>query len=180
MRKDTIRPFPKRRPALTTPAIPPSRPSMKLRTILLIALLAPAWLPAADNKPAEKGSPLAAALGATGAQAVFTNFFAIAELADLYGAKVYEKSKAAELAGTFARLTDNAKESLTDLIDSGTLDKSDIAPVQEMVIINDLLGKMAGGMKAFIEDPSDENEGIYDKNRKKAWSAISKFLGFTE
>ena len=49
-----------------------------------------------------------------------------------------------------------------------------------MVIINDLLGKMAGGIRSFIQEPTDKHEAIYDKNRKKAWGAISKFLGLDE
>jgi hypothetical protein len=131
---------------------------------------------AADAKP----DPMATALGATGAQAVFSNFMAIAELADLYGAKAYDKEKAVQLADTYGKLTEGAKESLTDLIDSGKLSKEDTGSVQEMVIINDLLGKMSGSISTFVKGPSPENEAAYNKNREKAWKAIQKFLGIQE
>lgn len=125
----------------------------------------------------EKANPFAVALGATGAQAVFSNFMAIAELADLYGSKTYDKQKAADIATTYGKLTESAKESLTDLVDSGKLTKDDAASVQEMVVINDLLGKMAAAIVTYVKEPTEENEAAYQKNRTKAWNAIQKFLG---
>lgn len=149
---------------------------MKITSLLCLAALALTPL----SVRAEKANPVTVALGATGAQAVFSTFFAIAELADLYGAKAYDKEKATQLADTYAKLTESAKDSLTDLIDSGKLNSDDTASVQEMVVINDLLGKMAGGIKGFIKEPSEDNEAAYQKNRQKAWKAISKFLGLEE
>ncbi len=149
---------------------------MKTRSFLCLVLLtfSPALVHA--QKADDKADPVASSLGATGAQAVLSTFFAIAELADLYGAKTYDKEKAAQLAGMFAGVTESAKDSLTDLIASEKLSKEDNTSIQEMVVINDLLGKMAGGIQAFIADPSEANEATYQKNREKAWKAISKFL----
>ena len=152
---------------------------MKTTLILCLAALTLAPLSSRAEK-GEKANPIAVALGATGAQAVFSNFFAIAELADLYGAKAYDKQKSTQLADTYGKLTESAKDSLTDLIDSGKLNKDDTASVQEMVVINDLLGKMASGIKTYIKEPSDDNEAAYEKNRQKAWKAISKFLGIED
>lgn len=128
----------------------------------------------------EKANPLTTALGATGAQAVFTNYMAIAELADLFGAKAYDKKKVTELAGMYGKLTEGAKDSLTDLIDSGKLNDADTAAIREMVVINDLLTKMSSCIVAYAKDSSDENEAAYDKNRQKAWKSITKFLGIQE
>lgn len=150
---------------------------MKITTLICTASL---LLTQFTTIAAEKSNPLTTALGATGAQAVFSNYMAIAELADLFGAKAYDKKKVTELAGMYGKLTDGAKESLTDLIDSGKLNDGDTASVREMVIINDLLTKMSGCIVAYAKDSSDENEAAYDKNRQKAWKAITKFLGIQE
>lgn len=147
---------------------------MKL-AILCLALAV--VLPQTSLRAEEKSNPIAVALGATGAQAVFSTYFAIAELADLYGAKAYDKKKSTQLATTYAKLTESAKDSLTDLIDSGKLNDSDAAAVREMIVINDLLGKTANGIVAYIKEPTDENEASYDKYRQKSWKSISKFLG---
>lgn len=128
----------------------------------------------------EKANPIATALGATGAQAVFTNYMAIAELADLFGAKAYDKKKVTELASMYGKFTEGAKESLTDLIDSGKLNEGDTSAVREMVVINDLLTKMTGCIVTFVKDPSEENQAAYDKNRQKAWKSITKFLGIQD
>ena len=128
----------------------------------------------------EKANPIATALGATGAQAVFTNYMAIAELADLFGAKAYDKKKVTELANMYGKLTEGAKESLTDLIDSGKLNEGDTSAVREMVVINDLLTKMTNCIVTYVKDPNEENEAAYSKNRQKAWKSITKFLGIQE
>jgi|GEM_PF-4560940 len=153
---------------------------MKTRSYLCLALLtfSPAFVHA--QKDDAKPDPIVSSLGATGAQAVLSTFFAIAQLADLYGAKAYDKEKATQLAGMFAGTTESAKESLTDLIASDKLSKEDNAGIQEMVVINDLLGKMANGIQGFIADPSEANEATYQKNREKAWKAISKFLNIED
>jgi hypothetical protein len=150
---------------------------MKIITLICTASL---LLTQFTNAAAEKANPLTTALGATGAQAVFSNYMAIAELADLFGAKAYDKKKVTELATMYGKLTEGAKESLTDLIDSGKLNDGDSAAVREMVVINDLLAKMSGCIVAYAKDPSEDNEAAYDKNRQKAWKAISKFLGIQE
>jgi hypothetical protein len=147
---------------------------MKLAILCLaLAFVAPVTSIRAEGK----ANPLATALGATGAQAVFSTYFAVAELADLYGAKAYDAKKCVQIATTYAKLTESAKDSLSDLIDSGKLNEADTASVREMYTINDLLGKTANGIVEYIKDPTDENQSAYDKNRQKAWKAISKFLG---
>ncbi len=150
----------------------------KLAPLLLAALLLPV-LPARAQDP-KAGNPVMHALGATGAQGVFSTYMAIAELADLYGAKAYDKEKALQLAGGYAGLTEAAKESLSDLVDSGKAGADDEAAINQMIVINDLLGKTAKGIIAYINEPSEENEAAYDKNRQKAWNSISKFLGLAE
>ena len=105
---------------------------------------------------------------------------AIAEMADLYGAKSYDKDKALQLAGAYSGLTESAKESLSDLVANGKLSTEDEAAVTQMIAINDLLGKTANGIIAFIKEPTDENQASYDKNRQKSWKSISKFLGLEE
>ena len=149
---------------------------MKIAILCLVSVLA-LTLPTHSVRAEGKGNPIVVALGATGAQAVFSNYMAIAELADLYGAKAYDKAKATQLATMYAKLTESAKDSLTDLIDSGKLNEADTAAVQQMVVINDLLGKTANGIVTYIKDPSEDNLATYDKNRQKAWKSISKFLG---
>jgi hypothetical protein len=141
---------------------------------LVLLALSPARLATAAD---DKGNPVTTALGATGAQAVFSTYMSIAELADLYGAKAYDGAKAAQLAETYGKLTEAAKESLTDLIDSGKLNADDTAAVREMVVINDLLGKTSASISAFVKNPGAETEAAYQKNREKAWNAIQKFLG---
>lgn len=146
-----------------------------VRTLLLLSVIS---LSLSGNKAS--ADALATALGATGAQGLFCNYMAIAELADLYGGKSYDKKKTNELAAMYGKLTETAKDSLTDLIDSGKLDKDDTVAVQQMVVINGLLSKMAGGIEEFVADPSKENEAAYEKNRQKAWNALSKFLGLED
>lgn len=146
----------------------------------ILCLLALSALSIKPATAADTPDPIAVALGGTGAQAVFSTFMAIAELADLYGAKAYDKDKVAELAETYGKLTEGAKESLTDLIASGKLSKEDNTSVQEMVVINDLLGKMSGSITAYVKSPTPESEAAYSKNREKAWKAIQKFLGIKE
>ncbi len=150
---------------------------MKIITLICTASL---LLTNFSHAAAEKANPIATALGATGAQAVFSNYMAIAELADLFGAKAYDKAKVTQLATMYGKLTDGAKESLTDLIDSGKLNEGDTAAVREMVVINDLLTKMAGCIVAYAKDANEENEAAYDKNRQKAWKSITKFLGIQD
>jgi hypothetical protein len=149
---------------------------MKIAILCLVSVLA-LTLPTQSVRAEGKANPFAVALGATGAQAVFSNYMAIAELADLYGAKAYDKDKATQLATMYAKLTESAKDSLTDLIDSGKLNESDTTAVQQMVVINDLLGKTANGIVTYIKEPNEDNLAAYDKNRQKAWKSISKFLG---
>ncbi len=151
---------------------------MKIITLVCTAslLLAQFTYAAAE----EKANPLTTALGATGAQAVFSNYMAIAELADLFGAKAYDKGKVGELATMYGKLTEGAKESLTDLIDSGKLNEGDTAAIREMVVINDLLTKMAGCIVSYAKESNADNEAAYDKNRQKAWKSISKFLGIKD
>ncbi len=158
---------------------PYSSKAMKL-AILSLALALTVLAPQNSLRAEEKANPLATALGATGAQAVFSTYFAVAELADLYGAKAYDAKKCVQIASTYAKLTESAKDSLSDLIDSGKLTEADTASVREMIVINDLLGKTANGIVEYVKDPSDENHSNYDKNRQKAWKAISKFLGLGE
>src|SRR5436190_17812661 len=129
------------------------------------------------SNEAAAGDPVMRTVGALGAQGVFSTYMAIAELADLYGAKTYDKEKALQLAGGYSGLTDAAKDSLSDLVASGKLNSDDEAAVNQMIAINDLLGKTAQGIIAFIKDPTDDNQTAYDKNRQKSWKAISKFLG---
>ena len=147
------------------------------RYLALAATLA--FVPLSPARAAE-ANPWASALGSSGAQAVFTTYMSIAELADLFGAKAYDKKKALQLASMYEKLTEGAKESLTDLVSSGKLNKDDEAAVQQMVVINDLLGKTAKGITAYINDPTDENEQSYEKNRQKSWKALAKFLGIED
>ncbi len=77
-------------------------------------------------------------------------------------------------------LTENAKESLTDLLDSGKVNKDDEEALRQIVVINDLLGKTAQGIITYLKDSSDENEAAYQKARQKSWKALSKFLGIEE
>jgi ABC-type phosphate transport system substrate-binding protein len=149
---------------------------MTKSTLLLTAALLLSLAPA-QAQEAKKGDPAMTTIGALGAQAVFSTYMAIAELADLYGAKTYEKEKALQIAGGYAGLTEAAKESLSDLVDSGKLNADDEAAINQMIVINDLLGNTAQGIIAYIKEPSEENEAAYDKNRQKSWKAISKFLG---
>jgi hypothetical protein len=150
--------------------------SMKSASLLLLAALLLTGAPARAQDP-KAGNPVMHTMGSLGAQGVFSTYMAIAELADLYGAKTYDQQKALQLAGAYAGLTEAAKESLSDLVDSGKLNSDDEAAVTQMIAINDLLGKTAQGIIAYIKDPTGENEASYDKNRQKAWNLISKFLG---
>jgi hypothetical protein len=147
-------------------------------TLLLTLTTSQAQDPKAKAKA--EADPVMSSIGALGAQGLFSTYMAIAELADLYGAKTYDKEKALQLAGGYAGLTEAAKDSLSDLVDSGKLSTEDEVAVNQMIAINDLLGKTAQNVIAYIKDPTDENEAAYDKNRQKAWNAISKFLGFNE
>lgn len=147
----------------------------KLVLLLTAALLTPVMSIQAQDPKA--GNPVMHTLGALGAQGVFSTYMAIAELADLYGAEAYDKQKALQLAGMYAGLSEAAKESLSDLVDSGKLNSDDEAAATQMIAINDLLGKTAQGIIAYIKDPSEENHATYDKNRQKSWNSISKFLG---
>lgn len=144
-------------------------------TLFLAVLLIPVLQTRAQDPKA--GDPMAHTLGALGAQGLFSTYMAIAELADLYGSQAYDKEKSLKLAGMYAGLSEAAKESLSDLVDSGKLNTNDEAAVNQMIVINDLLGKTAQGIIAYIKDPSEANEATYDKNRQKAWNSISKFLG---
>lgn len=150
----------------------------RLLQSLLVALLA-ASFPISSLR-AEDSNPWAVTLGATSAQATFSTYMAIAELADLAGAKLYDKEKAIGIATTYAKLTETAKDSLTDLLDSGKVKEDDVASLREIVVINDLLGKTAKGIIAYLEEPNDENEAAYEKSRQKSWKALSKFLGLEE
>jgi hypothetical protein len=131
----------------------------------------------AEDKAEE---PVMRTIGAIGAQGVFSTYMAIAELADLYGGKSYDKEKALQLAGTYSGMTEAAKESLSDLVANGKLSTENEAAVTQMIAINDLLGKTAQGIIAFIKEPTDANQALYDKNREKSWKSISKFLGLEE
>jgi ABC-type phosphate transport system substrate-binding protein len=148
---------------------------MSKSTLLLTAALLFSLVPARAQDP-KATHPAMNTIGALGAQAVFSTYMAVAELADLYGAKTYDKEKALQIAGGYAGLTEAAKESLSDLVDSGKLNAEDEAAVNQMIAINDLLGKTAQGVIAYIKEPTDENMSSYDKNRQKSWKAISKFL----
>ena len=152
---------------------------MKTLSTLLAAalLLTAATAPAQDPKA---GNPVMHSFGAIGAQAVFSTYMSIAELGDLVGAKTYDHDKAGQLANMYAKLSESAKDSLTDLIDSGKLNSDDEAAVREMVVINDLLVKTATGIVNYMKEPSDENEAAYNKSRQKAWKSISKFMGIEE
>lgn len=150
----------------------------KLTSFLAAGLLL-SLTPAHAQDP-KAGNPVMHTLGALGAQGVFSTYMAVAELADLYGAKAYDKEKALQLAGMYAGFTEGAKENLSDLVDSGKLNSDDEAAVNQMIVINDLLGKTAQNIIAYIKEPTDENEAAYDKNRQKSWKAISKFLGIQE
>jgi hypothetical protein len=153
---------------------------MKKTALLLSAALLLSLTTAPAQDPKAKADPVMHTVGALGAQGLFSTYMAIAELADLYGAKAYDKEKALQLAGGYAGLTEAAKDSLSDLVDSGKLSEDDEAAVTQMIAINDLLGKTAQGIITYIKDPTDENEAAYDKNRQKAWKGISKFLGIGE
>ncbi|WP_038163515.1 hypothetical protein [Verrucomicrobium sp. BvORR106] len=149
---------------------------MKTLAVLLLALLVGAATPTRAQDPNAE-NPVMHSFGAIGAQAVFCNYMAIAELADLHGKQVYDKTKVVQLANMYVGLTSAAKDSLTDLVDSGKLNSSDDAAVKEMVIINDLLISTAKGIITYVETPSAETQAAYEKNRQKSWKAISKFLG---
>lgn len=149
---------------------------MKTLAVLLLALFVGAATPTRAQDPNAE-NPVMHSFGAIGAQAVFCNYMAIAELADLHGKQVYDKTKVVQLANMYVGLTTAAKESLTDLVDSGKLNSGDDAAVKEMVIINDLLISTAKGIITYVETPSPETQAAYEKNRQKSWKAISKFLG---
>jgi hypothetical protein len=148
-------------------------------SLVLTAALLFSLVPA-QAEEAKGENPAMRTIGALGAQGVFSTYMAIAELADLYGGKTYDKEKALQLAGAYSGLTEAAKESLSDLVDSGKLNADDETAVTQMIAINDLLGKTAQGIIAFIKEPTDENQASYEKNRQKSWKSISKFLGLEE
>ena len=148
--------------------------SLVLTAVLLFSLVP------TQAEEAKSENPALNTLGAVGAQAIFSTYMAIAEMADLYGAKTYDKDKALQLAGAYSGLTESAKDSLSDLVANGKLSTDDEAAVTQMIAINDLLGKTAKGIIAFIKEPTDENQALYDKNREKAWKSMSKFLGLEE
>jgi hypothetical protein len=152
---------------------------MMTRLFLTLAVLSisPALVHAEDEPQAD---PVASSLGATGAQAVLSTFFALSELADLYGSEVYDKEKTTQLASMFAGTSASVNKSLTELIASDKLSKENNASIQEMVVINELLSKMANGIKEIVADPSDANEAAYQKNRETTWKAISKFLALKD
>ena len=151
-----------------------------LHTLLFAAVATVCSLTSAQAQDPKAANPWAVTLGATSAQATFSTYMAIAELADLAGAKTYDKNKCIEFAGMYAKLTENAKESLTDLLDSGKVNKDDEEALRQIVVINDLLGKTAQGIITYLKDSSVENEAAYQKARQKSWKALSKFLGIEE
>jgi len=149
---------------------------MKLFSVLLASAFLFASLSASAQDP-DAPNPAMHSLGAIGAQAVFGNYMAIAELGDLYGAKAYDKEKVVQLANMYAALTTSAKESLNDLIDSGKLNEDDESGVKELVLINDQLLNLSKNIVDYAEDSSDENHAAYEKTRQRAWKTISKFMG---
>lgn len=149
----------------------------KLALAALLLNLCPTSIMA---KPEAKESPdevIMTTFGAISAQAVFSNYMAIAELADLVGAKAYDSKKATELAVTYKKLSEAAKDSLENFADKGDLEEGDKASVKELILINDLLMRTADGVAAYVEDSSKENSAAFQKTREKAWKAISKFMG---
>lgn len=151
-----------------------------LQTFLFAAIAGLCSIAPARAQDPKAANPWAVTLGATSAQATFSTYMAIAELADLAGAKTYDKDKCIEIAGMYAKLTENAKESLTDLLDSGKVNRDDEEALRQIVVINDLLGKTAQSITTYLKDSSDENEAAYQKARQKSWKALSKFLGIEE
>lgn len=151
-----------------------------LHTLIFAAIAGLCAITPAQAQDPKASNPWAVTLGATSAQATFSTYMAIAELADLAGAKAYDKAKCIEFAGMYAKLTENAKESLTDLLDSGKVNKNDEESLRQIVVINDLLGKTAQGIITYLKDSSGENEAAYQKARQKSWKALSKFLGMEE
>ena len=151
-----------------------------LKTLLLAAVAGLCFVSPARAQDPKASNPWAVTLGATSAQATFSTYMAIAELADLAGAKTYDKDKCIGFAGMYAKLTENAKDRLTDLLDTGKVNKSDGEALRQVVVINDLLGKTANGITVFLKDPTGETEAAYQKARQKSWKAISKFPGIEE
>src|SRR5436309_760655 len=73
--------------------LPKSHSIMNKSILLLTAALLFALTPA-RAEDSKGGNPVMHTLGALGAQGVFSTYMSIAELADLYGAKTYDKQKA--------------------------------------------------------------------------------------
>ncbi len=147
--------------------------------ILLIS--APSLKAQAPDAAAE-GNPIMHSFGAVSAQALYATYMSIAELGDLfaYAPKQYDKDKVGQLATSYVKLTEAAKDSLSDLVASGKLGTEDEAFINQVILINDLLAKTAQGLVDTAADGTEENRNAFEKNRKKAWQSLSKLLGIGE
>jgi hypothetical protein len=147
-------------------------------SLLAAALLLPATSASAQDPNA--GNPIMHSFGAISAQALYTTYMAVAELGDLYAHKAYDKDKTIQVATSYVKFAEGAKESLSDLVASGKLNTEDEGFVNQSIIVNDLLGKTAQALIEVATSPTDETKAAFEKNRQKSWKALSKMLGIEE
>ena len=147
-------------------------------SLLAAALLLPVTHTSAQDPKA--GNPIMHSFGAISAQAMYTSYMAIAELGDLYAHKAYDKEKTIQVATSYVKFAEGAKESLSDLVAAGKLNSDDENFMNQSIVVNDLLGKTAQALIDVATDPTDEAKGAFEKNRQKAWKGLSKILGIEE
>ena len=147
----------------------------KLLLLLVVVLIA-------LQGQAQKGKDEALeALGGSCGLLLYNTFIIVGITADAYSAGTYDADKANQIIGEQLGGVETVEQQYNALVASGFLtDPSDVKFIKETVKAFDLVRAEANALLAFIQSGSDEDGAEYDSYRQKAWTEISRLLGFED
>lgn len=143
---------------------------MRKIAILLVFLVGVGSLAAAQDE-------MLNSIGTLGASYMYTAFVSIGAICDGNNADVYDDDTALQLLEEMKNMAKASAESLSRLMDSGTLARDDFDFTGGIVNVLDLLFKEAESYQNFLKTGDQKYAQLYNNYRNSAWEKIASLLG---
>jgi len=132
--------------------------------------------PESPEEPLDPDADRLYLIGALGGAHVYTTYAYIGVLADGLSKELYSAEQTKTLLGEVISVSDSLIKNLTRVRDGG-LSESDMAAINNMIDIYQLLQNEAKAASAFTESRTVEDAQKFEDARTTVWPKISELLG---
>lgn len=149
-----------------------------MKKFILGVLLVVGMLNVSYSLTDKQESLLLQSLGNSISTGAYSMYISIGGVADLYGNDFYKIKTAKSIIGALSLRCETLQKYLNKLLDHDVITGSDVKFLEGVIDTYGYLQKEADTYLEYIDDTTDENFDVYNKNRKKAWSGIEKMMGW--